>query len=87
MFSENIINLTCCQGFSLGLSRSLVIVVRPVGDLSEVPVVLAVTPDPVHNGVRGLLREVDGLSRVVIVIMRHHLSHKTGIIVTIGVRM
>ena len=44
------------------------IVVRPVGVLSELSVVLAVTPDLVHYGVRGLLREEDGLGHVVLVI-------------------
>ena len=52
----------------MGLWRVSVIVVRPVGVLSELSVVLAVTPDLVHHGVRGLLREDDGLGHVVIVI-------------------
>ena len=44
------------------------IVVRPVGMLSELSVVLAVAPDLVHYGVHGLLHEDDGLSHVVIII-------------------
>ena len=38
------------QSFSMGLCRSSVIVVRPVGELSELSLVLAVTPDLVHHG-------------------------------------
>ena len=57
------------QGFSLGLGRSSVIVVRPAGELSDLVVVLAVSPDLVHHGVRGVLREEDGLGHVVIVIL------------------
>ena len=45
------------------------IVVRPVGELSDLAVVLAVSPDLVHHGVRGVLREDDGLGHVVIVIL------------------
>ena len=52
----------------MGLSQSSVIVVRPVRELSELTVVLAVSPDLVHRGVCGLLREEDGLGHVVIVI-------------------
>ena len=44
------------------------IVVCPLGLLSELSVVLAVTPDLVHHGVRGLLREDDALGHVVIII-------------------
>ena len=44
------------------------IVVCPLGVLSELSVVLAVTPDLVHHGVCGLLREDDGLGHVVNVI-------------------
>ena len=57
------------QGFSLDLCRSSVIVVRPVGELADLTVVLAVSPDLVHHGVRGVLREEDGLGHVVIVIL------------------
>ena len=47
---------------------------------------LVETPDLVHHGVRGGLREGDGQGHVVIVIlnMGNHSSHKTEIIVTIG---
>ena len=45
------------------------IVVRPAGELSDLIVVLAVSPDLVHHGVRGFLREEDGLGHVVIVIL------------------
>ena len=48
------------------------IVVRPVGELSDLAVVLAVSPDLVHHGVRGLLREDDGLGHVVIVILNEN---------------
>ena len=47
-------------------------VVRPVGELSDLTVVLAVSPDLVHHGVRGLLREDDGLGHVVIVILNEN---------------
>ena len=65
------------------------IVVRPIGGLSEPSVLLVETPDLVHHGVRGGLREGDGQGHVVIVIlnMGNHSSHKTEIIVTIGVKM
>ena len=53
----------------MGLGRSSVIVVRPAGELSDLVVVLAVSPDLVHHGVRGVLREDDGLGHVVIVIL------------------
>ena len=43
------------------------IVVRPKGGLSEPSVLLVETPDLVHHGVRGGLREDDGLGHVVIV--------------------
>ena len=46
--------------------------VRLVGELSEPSVVLAVTPDLVHHGVRGLLHEDDGLGHVVIVILNEN---------------
>ena len=60
------------QGFSMGLCRSSVIVVRPVGELFELSVILAVTPDLVHHGVCGLLREDDGLGHVVIIILNEN---------------
>ena len=47
------------------------IVVRPVGELSDLAVVLAVSPDLVHHGVCVLLREEDGLGHVVIVILQN----------------
>ena len=53
----------------MGLCRRSVIVVRPVGELSEPSVVLAVTPDLVHHGVHGLLREDVALGHVVIIIL------------------
>ena len=56
----------------MGLCRRSVIVVRPVGELSEPSVVLAVTPDLVHHGICGLLREDDGLGHVVIVILNEN---------------
>ena len=56
----------------MGLGRTSVIVVRPVGELSDLAVVLAVSPDLVHHGVRGLLREDDGLGHVVIVILNEN---------------
>ena len=56
----------------MGLCRSSVIVVRPVGELSDLAVVLAVSPDLVHHGVRGLLREEDGFGHVVIVILNEN---------------
>ena len=46
--------------------------VRPIGELSEPSVVLAVTPDLVHHGVRGLLGEDDGLGHVVIIILNEN---------------
>ena len=52
----------------MGLCRGSVIVVRPVGELADLAVVLAVSPDHVHHSVRGVLREDDGLGHVVIVI-------------------
>ena len=77
------------QGFLLGLCRSLVIVLRPIGGLSEPSVILVETPDLVHHDVRDHLRPDGGQGRVVIVRlnMRYHSSHKTRIIVTIGVKM
>ena len=64
--------LSLSQGFSMGLCRSSVRVVRPGGELSDLAVVLAVSPDLVHHGVRGLLREEDGLGHVVIVILNEN---------------
>ena len=40
-----------------------------VGELSELSVLLAMTPDLVHHGIRHLLCEVDGLGHVEIVIL------------------
>ena len=53
------------------------IVVRPIGGLSEPSMLLVKTPDLVHHGVRGGLREGDGQGHVVIVIlnMGNHSSH------------
>ena len=53
----------------MDLCQSLVIVVHPVGELSDLAVVLVVSPDLLHHGVRGVLREDDGLGHVVIVIL------------------
>ena len=44
-------------------------VVCPVGELTELYVFLAMCPDLVHHGIRGLLCEDDGLSHVVIVML------------------
>ena len=75
------------QAFPLGLCRSSVTVVRPIGWLSEPAVLLVETPDLVHHGVRDHLRPDGGQGRVVIVRlnMRYHSSHKTSVIVTFGV--
>ena len=43
-------------------------VVRPVGELTEIYVFLAVRPDLVHHCIQGLLCEDDGLGYVVIII-------------------
>ena len=48
------------------------IVVRPVGELYDLDVVLSVSPDVVHHGILGLLREEDGLGHVVIVILNEN---------------
>ena len=48
------------------------IVVRPVIELSDLAVVLAMSPDLVHHGVCGLLCEDDGLCHVVIVILNEN---------------
>ena len=55
------------QGFLLGLCRSLVIVLRPIGGLSEPSVTLVETPDLVHHDVRDHLRPDGGQGRVVTV--------------------
>ena len=48
------------------------ILVCPVGELSNLAVVLAMSPLLVHHGVCGLLHEDDGLGHVVIVILNEN---------------
>ena len=69
MLYTTVYSVQLYQGFSMGLCQSSVIVVRPVGVLSELSVVLVVTPDLVHHVVRDLLCGDDGLGHVVIVIL------------------
>ena len=55
--------------FSIGILPKLRDVARQGGGLAELPMALAVGLDLVHLGGRDLLREDEGLGRVVIVIL------------------